>query len=427
MSNTVIISLPAGQQQGQVVFPVQGDGISLTVALPLSAVGVSGTPVAISLLSATNAAGADVSLNIVSSIISGNNINVLCVAGFSTIYSLIYVVTFVQAVATTIVTGTVQVTQPSGANLQSASTLNAETTKVIGVVRNSDGAGNLFTSNSTTPTTHFAQDINIPSILGTAPTTVGFLDIKGADGNIFVRNATAANFLCTATLAAGAAVIGHVLVDSGTLAVTGTFWQATQPVSGTFWQATQPVSGTITAVTAITNPLPAGTNVIGHVIVDSGTITTVSTVTAVTTVNASRTVGSTGATLDAAIGGVAPTNAQWHTNAPATASAASLSATFINGVGTAVNLKASAGNLYGLSLTNETSSVAYVEFFNIAIAPVLGTTAVVFAIKLPASANLTLTPGALALMNFTTGIGFAVTTLENGTVLAGVTGMIFFK
>lgn len=29
---------------------------------------------------------------------------------------------------------------------------------------------------------------------------------------------------------------------SGSVAVTGTFWQATQPVSGTFWQATQPVS-----------------------------------------------------------------------------------------------------------------------------------------------------------------------------------------
>jgi len=29
-----------------------------------------------------------------------------------------------------------------------------------------------------------------------------------------------------------------------TVAVTGTFWQATQPVSGTFYQATQPVSGT---------------------------------------------------------------------------------------------------------------------------------------------------------------------------------------
>ena len=34
--------------------------------------------------------------------------------------------------------------------------------------------------------------------------------------------------------------------NSTTFAVTGTFWQATQPVSGTFWQATQPVSGTVT-------------------------------------------------------------------------------------------------------------------------------------------------------------------------------------
>jgi hypothetical protein len=38
-------------------------------------------------------------------------------------------------------------------------------------------------------------------------------------------------------------LLGHVTVDTApTTAVTGTFWQATQPVSGTFWQATQPVS-----------------------------------------------------------------------------------------------------------------------------------------------------------------------------------------
>jgi len=37
---------------------------------------------------------------------------------------------------------------------------------------------------------------------------------------------------------------------SGTVAVTGTFWQATQPVSGTFWQATQPVSGTFWPTTS---------------------------------------------------------------------------------------------------------------------------------------------------------------------------------
>jgi hypothetical protein len=65
---------------------------------------------------------------------------------------------------------------------------------------------------------------------------------------------------------------------SGTVAVTGTFWQATQPVSGTvgvsgsvavtgtFWQATQPVSGTVTAnagtgtfaISAASLPLPSG-------------------------------------------------------------------------------------------------------------------------------------------------------------------------
>jgi hypothetical protein len=38
--------------------------------------------------------------------------------------------------------------------------------------------------------------------------------------------------------------VNAVQSGSWTVAVTGTFWQTTQPVSGTFWQATQPVSGT---------------------------------------------------------------------------------------------------------------------------------------------------------------------------------------
>lgn len=38
---------------------------------------------------------------------------------------------------------------------------------------------------------------------------------------------------------------------NGTIGVAGTFWQATQPVSGTFWQATQPVSNA-------SLPLPTG-------------------------------------------------------------------------------------------------------------------------------------------------------------------------
>lgn len=56
-----------------------------------------------------------------------------------------------------------------------------------------------------------------------------------------------------------ARLIGHVTVDNASLAVTGTFFQATQPVSiaasvavtGTFFQATQPIS-------AAALPLPSG-------------------------------------------------------------------------------------------------------------------------------------------------------------------------
>ena len=49
----------------------------------------------------------------------------------------------------------------------------------------------------------------------------------------------------TVTIGAGTAQIGSVTASiSGTVPVSGTFWQATQPVSGTFFQATQPVSGT---------------------------------------------------------------------------------------------------------------------------------------------------------------------------------------
>lgn len=43
--------------------------------------------------------------------------------------------------------------------------------------------------------------------------------------------------------------IGTLTSITNPVAVTGTFFQATQPVSGTFWQATQPVSGTVAVST----------------------------------------------------------------------------------------------------------------------------------------------------------------------------------
>src|ERR1035437_4855164 len=53
---------------------------------------------------------------------------------------------------------------------------------------------------------------------------------------------------------------GYLYVDigagtvtvTGSVAVTGTFWQATQPVSGAFWQATQPVSIATMPTTPVT-------------------------------------------------------------------------------------------------------------------------------------------------------------------------------
>lgn len=95
-------------------------------------------------------------------------------------------------------------------------TLSAETTKVIGVTRTSDGAGNLITTNSTTPSGKFAIDQNIISILGTAPTTVGKLDVKGADGDVFVRQATGSNL--------------HTVIDSGTLTTLTTLTGITNTV-----------------------------------------------------------------------------------------------------------------------------------------------------------------------------------------------------
>lgn len=85
-------------------------------------------------------------------------------------------------------------TTPGTTNLVA---LSAETTKVIGTVRTADGSGNLYTTNSTTFTAKFAQDSNLLGTLGTAFTTAGKVDIKGADGDVFVRQTTAANLNAT--------------------------------------------------------------------------------------------------------------------------------------------------------------------------------------------------------------------------------------
>lgn len=64
--------------------------------------------------------------------------------------------------------------------------------------------------------------------------------------------------------------ISGTVAVSGSVAVTGSFYQATQPVSGTFWQATQPVSGPLTDTQLRAQAVPvslASTTVTGSVAV----------------------------------------------------------------------------------------------------------------------------------------------------------------
>jgi hypothetical protein len=112
---------------------------------------------------------------------------------------------------------------------------------------------------------------------------------------------------------------------------------------------------------------------------------------------------------------------------PATAVAAqACSAKMLNAAGAATNVKASAGNVFGLSLLNNNAAVVWVEFFD-AASVTLGTTTPVMAFVIPASGPLTIPPSALALLAHATQIFVAAVTAYNGSSTGSVTGTIFYK
>lgn len=99
-------------------------------------------------------------------------------------------------------------------------------------------------------------------------------------------------------------------LSSGTdsVAVTGTFWQATQPVSGTFWQATQPVSGTFWQATQ-----PVSGTVTAN-IGTSGSLALDASVTGLHVAQASTTSGQTGGLTQGAVTTAAPSYTTAKTN-----------------------------------------------------------------------------------------------------------------
>jgi len=77
------------------------------------------------------------------------------------------------------------------------------------------------------------------------------------------------------TLRAVSAAKPLPVAQQGSVAVTGTFWQATQPVSGTFWQATQPVSGPLTDTQLRASAVPVSlASVPAHNVTNAGTFAT---------------------------------------------------------------------------------------------------------------------------------------------------------
>ncbi len=97
----------------------------------------------------------------------------------------------------------------------------------------SDGT-NTVTTNSTTFTSKFGLDVNVLGTLGTAFTTAGFVDVKGADGNVFVRQTTAANLNATVVGTGTFAVqaTGTITATQGTAAANTAPW-VTRPGSPT--------------------------------------------------------------------------------------------------------------------------------------------------------------------------------------------------
>lgn len=124
----------------------------------------------------------------------------------------------------------VNVAQIAGSTTSTAAT----GTQLIGIA---DGAGNKLTTNSTTYTSKFALDSNLLGTLGTAFSTAGKVDVKAADGDVFVRQATSSNLNADINLKS---VAGTGIVNGG--------------VAGS-----QSVGGTVATNVAITaNPLNLG-------------------------------------------------------------------------------------------------------------------------------------------------------------------------
>jgi hypothetical protein len=201
----------------------------------------------------------------------------------------------------------------------------------------------------------------------------------------------------------------HTLIDNPSLAVTGTFWQSTQPVSGTFWQATQPVSGKFWQDT---QPV-------------SGTFWQT---TQPVSIAAMPTTPVTGTFWQATqpVSGPA-TDAQLRaTPLPVTATVTTSASQLFSLVAALGNnptlVKAGATQLLGLTVTNAATAYRYIMLYNSATAPATGA-APVAVMGVPPGQSVSLPIQGGKYVAFPTGLSLALGSAASlGTLVAGLLG-----
>jgi len=129
--------------------------------------------------------------------------------------------------------------------------------------------------------------------------------------------------------------------------------------------------------------------------------------------------------------GNTPNTSAWLTqNNPVATAGNALTSAAKATVTTSVNVKASAGNVYGVFALNGAASTCWVQFINSASTGTLGT-GVIFSIPLPASTTqpVYVQPAPFALSNFAAGIAVGIATTATGAVACGTAGnlTVFFQ
>jgi hypothetical protein len=260
----------------------------------------------------------------------------------------------------------------------------AATTAFFGSASTSAKQDTGNTSLATIAGKDFATQTTLAAILAkiiAAPATEGgnLATIAGKD---FATQTT------LAALNAKLAALGQALMAASMPVVIASN-QSAVPVSGTFWQGTQPVSIATAPV------LVAGSAIIGKTGVDQ------------TTDGTTNKVASAGLPTTAAI------------NAASVGLATGL---------TVANIKASAGSVYGMAIANKTAATLYIQFYNTAGTPTLGTS-VTWWVPVLASQQIFIPVGDIALANHATGIGIGASTTPTSTGTPGTAPdvVVFYK